>query len=109
MDYCGARRRSMPAALRVQLTSEERAKVERCYETACDAETRTRYSDRVAGGRRPQRASDCSAGAAQQGYGAARAAPLWGRWRGRRASAAAAGPPAVPAVWEAELRRVIDL
>jgi transposase len=33
----------MPAALRVQLPEEERAEVERRYETARDAETRTRF------------------------------------------------------------------
>jgi hypothetical protein len=34
---------TMPAALRVQLTMEDRAALERRYATAGDAETRTRY------------------------------------------------------------------
>lgn len=100
----------MPAALRVQLTSEERAEVERCYETACDAETRTRFQIVLL---------------AADGHSAPQIAPLVRRSRdtvrrvlhryrdggaGDVSQRARPGrPSAVPAAWEAELCRVIDL
>ena len=100
----------MPAALRVQLPEEERAELERRYQTACDAETRTRYQIVLL---------------AADGHTAPHIAPLVRRSRDtvrrvvHRYRDSGAGsvpqrprpgrPPEVPAAWEAELRRVIDL
>jgi transposase len=101
---------SMPAAVRVHLTDEQRAEAERRYETACDAETRTRYQMVLL---------------AAQGQTVPQIAPLVRRsvhtvlrvLRRYRADGAAGvphrprpgRPPQVPAAWEAELRRVIEL
>ncbi len=100
----------MPAALRVQLTNEERAVIERCYETAGDAETRTRFQIVLL---------------AADGYSAPRIALLVRRSRDtvrrvlHRYRDGGAGdvpqrarpgrPSAVPAAWEVELRRVIEV
>jgi transposase len=100
----------MPAALRVQLTDDERAAVEGCYETARDAETRTRYQIVLLaadGHRAPQiaplvRRSRDTVRRVLQRYRAGGAGEVPQRPRPGR-------PPAVPAAWEAELRRVIEL
>jgi transposase len=100
----------MPAALRVQLAEEERAELERHYETARDAETRTRYQIVLL---------------AADGHRVPQIAPLVRRSRDtvrrvlRRYRDGGAGdvphrarpgrPTAVPAAWEAELRRVIEV
>jgi transposase len=101
---------SMPAALRVQLTSEERAEVERCDETACDAETRTRFQIVVLAAddhSAPQiaplvRRSRETVRRVLHRYGDGGAGDVPQRARPGR-------PSAVPAAWAAELRRVIDL
>jgi transposase len=100
----------MPAALRVQLTHEERAEVEQCYETAGDAETRTRFHIVLL---------------AADGRSAPRIAALVRRSKDtvrrvlHRYRDGGAGdvpqrprpgrPSAVPAAWAVELHRVIDL
>jgi transposase len=101
---------SMPAAVRVHLTDEQRAAVERRYETACDAETRTRYQMvllAAQGQTVPQiapvvRRSVDTVLRVLHRYCAAGVAGVPHRPRPGR-------PPEVPAAWEAELRRVIEL
>lgn len=100
----------MPAALSVQLTNEERAEIERCYETACDAETRTRFQIVLLaadGHRAPQiaplvRRSKDTVRRVLHRYRDGGAGDVPQRARPGR-------PSAVPAAWEEELRRVIDL
>jgi transposase len=100
----------LPAALRAQLPAEERAEVERRYETACDAETRTRFQIVLL---------------AADGHSAPQIAPLVRRSvdTARRVvhryqdggtgdvphRARPGRPSTVPAAWEAQLRRVIEL
>ena len=100
----------MPAALRVQVTDDERAEVDECYERASDAEARTRYQIVLL---------------AADGHTAPQIAPLVRRsvdtvrrvvHRYRDGGAGdvpqrprPGRPSSVPAAWAAELRRVIEL
>jgi transposase len=101
---------SMPAALRVQLTREDHAELERRYETAGDAETRTRYQIvllAAAGQTAPQiapvvRRSVDTVRRVVQRYQNGDVGDVPHRPRPGR-------PPEVPAAWESELCRVIEL
>jgi transposase len=100
----------MPAALRLQLTDEERADVARGFETTRAAETRLRYQLvllAAAGYTAPQiaplvRRSPATVERVLHRYRAEGAAGVPHRRRPGR-------PPEVPAAWEVELRRVIEL
>jgi transposase len=100
----------MPAALRPQLTDDERAEVAQCFESTRDAETRLRYQMVLL---------------AADGYTAPQIAPMVRRSAAtvervvhRYQEEGAAGvphrrrpgrPAEVLPAWEAELRRVIEL
>jgi transposase len=100
----------MPAALRLHLTDDERAEVARRFETTRDAETRLRYQMVLlaADGRTaPQiaplvRRSAATVERVLHRFREEGADGVPHRCRPGR-------PPEVPPVWEAELRRVIEL
>jgi transposase len=101
---------SMPAALRIQSSEAAREEVARCYEETTDAETRTRFQMvllAMAGQTAPViapvvRRSVDTVERVLHRYQAAGVAGVPHRRRPGR-------PSPVPVVWEAELRRVIDL
>jgi transposase len=100
----------MPAALRLQLTDDERADVAHCFETTRDAETRLRYQMVLLaadGHTVPQiapmvRRSPATVARVLHRYQDGGAEDVPQRTRPGR-------PSTVPAAWKAELRRVIEL
>ena len=100
----------MPAALRLPLSDDERADVAHCFETTRAAETRLRYQMVLLaadGSTAPQiapvvRRSTATVARVLHRYRADGAAGVPHRRRPGR-------PSKVPAAWEDELRRVIEL
>jgi transposase len=100
----------MPAALRLHLTDDERAELARRFETTREAETRLRYQMvllAAEGRTAPQiaplvRRSTATVERVLHRYQEEGADGVPHRCRPGR-------PPQVPAMWEAEVRRVIEL